>query len=105
MSTAPFSENHDQPRIPSMTSDEALTKNMIMWGYVGDGVPITYYGQEQNFSGGADPANREACVVVLTDDAGRYWYTDALLRAFGGAGCGHRGTRRRTSRTWRILSR
>ncbi|KAJ7691345.1 glycoside hydrolase superfamily, partial [Mycena rosella] len=58
--TAAFLENHDQPRFPSYTSDTALTKNAMVWPFVGDGLPILYYGQEQGYGGGADPANREA---------------------------------------------
>ncbi|KAJ7447597.1 glycoside hydrolase family 13 protein [Mycena galericulata] len=56
--TATFLENHDQPRFASYTSDMALTKNAMAWQFVG--VPIMYYGQEQGYAGGADPANREA---------------------------------------------
>jgi alpha-amylase len=28
--------------------------------FLSDGIPIIYSGQEQHYSGGADPANREA---------------------------------------------
>ncbi|PSR70436.1 hypothetical protein PHLCEN_2v13687 [Hermanssonia centrifuga] len=55
-----FLENHDQPRFQSLTQDQALIKNAMTWPFVQDGVPILYYGQEQGYTGGADPANREA---------------------------------------------
>ncbi|KAJ7115322.1 glycoside hydrolase superfamily [Mycena epipterygia] len=58
--SAAFLENHDQPRFASYTSDLALTKNAMTWVFVGDGMPILYYGQEQGYAGGADPSNREA---------------------------------------------
>ncbi|KAJ7088431.1 GH13 alpha-amylase precursor, partial [Mycena belliarum] len=58
--TAAFLENHDQPRFPSYTSDGALKKNAMVWPFVGNGMPILYYGQEQGYGGGADPWNREA---------------------------------------------
>ncbi|KAJ6505398.1 GH13 alpha-amylase precursor [Mycena sanguinolenta] len=58
--TASFLENHDQPRFPSLTPDIALRKNALVWPFVGDGMPVLYYGQEQGYEGGADPANREA---------------------------------------------
>ncbi|KAI0776563.1 glycoside hydrolase family 13 protein [Trametes elegans] len=58
--TGSFLENHDQPRFPSLCKDDALIKNAITWPFVQDGVPILYYGQEQSYAGGADPANREA---------------------------------------------
>ncbi|RPD58617.1 glycoside hydrolase family 13 protein [Lentinus tigrinus ALCF2SS1-7] len=58
--TGSFLENHDQPRFQSLTQDEALIKNAMTWPFVQDGIPILYYGQEQGYTGGADPANREA---------------------------------------------
>ena len=39
-----------------------LVKNAMTWPFIQDGIPILYYGQEQGYTGGADPANREACV-------------------------------------------
>ncbi|GBE87192.1 Alpha-amylase A type-3 [Sparassis crispa] len=58
--TGSFLENHDQPRFQSLTQDQALVKNAMTWPFVQDGIPILYYGQEQGYTGGADPANREA---------------------------------------------
>ncbi|EKM52807.1 glycoside hydrolase family 13 protein [Phanerochaete carnosa HHB-10118-sp] len=57
---ASFLENQDQPRFGGQTSDQALIKNAMAWPFVQDGIPIMYYGQEQGYTGGADPANREA---------------------------------------------
>ncbi|KAI0640874.1 glycoside hydrolase family 13 protein [Trametes meyenii] len=58
--TGSFLENHDQPRFQSLTQDNALIKNAMTFTFVGDGVPVLYYGQEQSYAGGPDPANREA---------------------------------------------
>ena len=55
-----FSENHDQPRFASYTGDIVLAKNIIAFTMLMDGIPIIYQGQEQHFSGGADPYDREA---------------------------------------------
>ncbi|PFH47194.1 glycoside hydrolase family 13 protein [Amanita thiersii Skay4041] len=55
-----FLENHDQPRFPSFTKDMALIKNAMAWTFAGDCIPIMYYGQEQEYEGGAEPSNREA---------------------------------------------
>ncbi|KAF8621832.1 hypothetical protein AX15_007457 [Amanita polypyramis BW_CC] len=55
-----FIENHDQPRFPSKTKDLALIKNAMTWPFGLDGMPIMYYGQEQGYEGGNEPANREA---------------------------------------------
>jgi len=57
---APFTENHDNPRFPSYTSDMTLAENAIAFGMLADGPPIIYQGQEQHFSGGSVPNNREA---------------------------------------------
>jgi len=34
--------------------------NALTFLFMNDGIPIVYYGLEQGFSGGSDPANREA---------------------------------------------
>lgn len=55
-----FSENHDQPRFPSVNPDLSLAKNVITFTMLKDGIPIIYEGQEQHYGGGAVPGNREA---------------------------------------------
>ncbi|KIK01831.1 glycoside hydrolase family 13 protein [Laccaria amethystina LaAM-08-1] len=55
-----FLENHDNPRFQSITQDISLVKNAMTWPFIQDGIPILYQGQEQGFTGGAEPSNREA---------------------------------------------
>ena len=55
-----FIENHDNPRFPSLTSDASRNKNVIAFTLLADGIPSIYEGQEQHYSGGNDPNNREA---------------------------------------------
>ncbi|KAK8044272.1 alpha-amylase [Apiospora rasikravindrae] len=55
-----FIENHDQARFPSLTSDMSLAKNAIAFTLLSDGIPILYQGQEQHYSGGETPNQREA---------------------------------------------
>ncbi|KAJ5684875.1 uncharacterized protein N7477_001220 [Penicillium maclennaniae] len=55
-----FIENHDNPRFASYTSDYSQAKNVISFVFLSDGIPIVYAGQEQHYSGGNDPNNREA---------------------------------------------
>ncbi|KAJ4474354.1 glycoside hydrolase superfamily [Lentinula aciculospora] len=55
-----FVENQDNPRLQSTVSDQSIVKNFITWPFINDGIPILYYGQEQGYQGGDDPANREA---------------------------------------------
>lgn len=57
---ASFLENHDNPRFPSLTSDMSLAKTAIAFTMLMDGIPIIYEGQEQHYSGGGVPDNREA---------------------------------------------
>ncbi|KAI0721441.1 glycoside hydrolase superfamily [Fomitopsis betulina] len=58
--TGAFLENQDNPRFPSLTTDQSLIMNAMTWVFVQDGIPIIYYGQEQGYAGGNDPNNREA---------------------------------------------
>ncbi|KUL89535.1 hypothetical protein ZTR_04402 [Talaromyces verruculosus] len=55
-----FIENHDNPRFAYYTSDYSEAKNVISYIFLTDGIPILYYGQEQHYSGGNIPLNREA---------------------------------------------
>lgn len=55
-----FMENHDQPRFASITSDISLAKNAIAFTILADGIPIIYGGQEQHYTGGGVPYDREA---------------------------------------------
>lgn len=54
-----FVDNHDNPRFLSVKNDTALLKNALTYTILGRGIPIVYYGTEQAYSGGNDPANRE----------------------------------------------
>jgi alpha-amylase len=55
-----FTENHDVPRFANYTSDMSLAKNAIAFTILADGIPIIYAGQEQHYSGGNTPYEREA---------------------------------------------
>ncbi|KAJ5494840.1 Glycoside hydrolase superfamily [Penicillium fimorum] len=55
-----FIENHDNPRFASYTGDYSQAKNVLSFLFLSDGIPIVYAGQEQHYTGGSDPANREA---------------------------------------------
>ncbi|TFY83801.1 hypothetical protein EWM64_g220 [Hericium alpestre] len=47
-----------QPFIDEMSSQ--LLKNAMTYLFIHDGLPIVYYGQEQDYNGAIDPSNREA---------------------------------------------
>ncbi|KAF2443476.1 carbohydrate-binding module family 20 protein [Karstenula rhodostoma CBS 690.94] len=54
-----FIDNHDNPRWLSQKNDQTLLKNALAFVILSRGIPIVYYGTEQGYAGGADPANRE----------------------------------------------
>ena len=54
-----FMDNHDVARFLYDAPDPASIHAALVFLYTQDGVPCLYYGTEQGFSGGNDPANRE----------------------------------------------
>lgn len=54
-----FLDNHDNARWLNAKSDTQLLKNALAYVVLARGIPIVYYGTEQAYGGGADPANRE----------------------------------------------
>jgi alpha-amylase len=56
---ANFIDNHDNSRFLNQKNDQTLLKNALAFVILSRGIPILYYGTEQGYAGGADPANRE----------------------------------------------
>ena len=54
-----FIDNHDIARFLSVEPSPAALRTALAYLLTGDGVPCIYYGTEQDFAGGKDPANRE----------------------------------------------
>jgi len=54
-----FLENQDLPRWHNLSVDPQSMFNALTLNFMSDGIPVIYYGQEQSFSGNADPYNRE----------------------------------------------
>ncbi|KAI1130402.1 glycoside hydrolase superfamily [Nemania abortiva] len=54
-----FLDNHDNARWLNTKNDLSLLKNALAYVILSRGIPIVYYGTEQAYAGGADPANRE----------------------------------------------
>ncbi|KAI1077171.1 glycoside hydrolase family 13 protein [Whalleya microplaca] len=80
-----FTENHDQPRFASLTTDTTLAQNLLAFSFLADGIPIVYQGQEQGFSGAADPANREALWTSAYDTTAPLYTWIARLNAIRAA--------------------
>lgn len=49
----------DNPRFLNVRDDVVAYKNHLLFVYLSIGIPIGYYGSEQGFKGGNDPACRE----------------------------------------------
>lgn len=54
-----FLDNHDVGRFRYLYDDTRAHHNALFYLLTQDGIPCIYYGTEQRFSGGNDPANRE----------------------------------------------
>lgn len=54
-----FIDNHDLPRFLFESSDVRALRASLAYLLTEDGIPCIYYGTEQDFRGGNDPANRE----------------------------------------------
>ncbi|MCB9611017.1 MAG: alpha-glucosidase C-terminal domain-containing protein [Sandaracinus sp.] len=54
-----FIDNHDVPRFLWRNSDPRALRAAISYLMTQQGIPCLYYGTEQDFAGGNDPANRE----------------------------------------------
>ncbi len=54
-----FIDNHDIPRFLYDQPSVPALKNALFYLLTQDGIPCIYYGTEQAFEGGNDPANRE----------------------------------------------
>jgi glycosidase len=60
-----FLDNHDVPRFLynvqqfDLATQRKLLHNALLFIYTAPGIPCLYYGTEQEFRGGNDPANRE----------------------------------------------
>ncbi|MBT8492983.1 MAG: hypothetical protein KJO07_07980 [Deltaproteobacteria bacterium] len=70
-----FLDNHDVPRFMSTAGDVRAVKAALAYLMTLDGVPVIYYGTEQDFSGAEDPENREALWTsdYLTDGDTFVW--------------------------------
>ncbi|KAJ9106757.1 hypothetical protein QFC19_003070 [Naganishia cerealis] len=56
-----FLSNHDVSRFRSVTASDSVAYNALVWQHLFDGLPITYYGEEQEIkSGSSDPDQRQA---------------------------------------------
>ncbi len=64
-----FIDNHDVGRFLYFRHDVAALENALTFLFAEDGIPCVYYGTEQGFAGGNDPANREDLWLSAYDES------------------------------------
>ena len=72
-----FVDNHDNQRYLNVDQDQVRYSNALLFSIFYPGIPIVYYGTEQQFSGGNDPENRE---VMWTSGYSEDGYIYKFLR-------------------------
>lgn len=55
-----FVDNHDNERFLHSHNNHANFRSAITFSLTSQGIPFVYYGSEQYYAGGNDPANRES---------------------------------------------
>jgi len=74
-----FVDNHDNPRFLNLNNDIAMFKAALAFSLTTVGIPILYYGDEQGFSGGADPYCREPLWTSMNTSSEIYQYIKTIL--------------------------
>jgi glycosidase len=75
-----FIDNHDVERfLFDALGDTAALRNALTLLMTEDGIPCIYYGTEQEFDGGNDPANREVLWTTNFAETGATWQHIATL--------------------------
>lgn len=65
----------------SKTNNWAAYKSAILFSMTARGIPFFYYGDEQGFNGGNDPANRESLWNAMDTNADVYQYVAKINKA------------------------
>lgn len=77
-----FFDNHDNARFLSIYQGNITGfKNAACFALTARGIPFFYYGDEQTFSGGNDPANRESLWDAMNTDSDMYKFVATINKA------------------------
>lgn len=76
-----FVDNHDNPRFLNQQRDWRLFKSALLFSLTARGIPFFYYGSEQGFSGGNDPANRETLWTSFNRNHEIYKFVQTINKA------------------------
>lgn len=75
-----FIDNHDNQRFLYIQSNTILYKNALAMTIMNCGIPIIYYGSEQAYNGGDDPANRESLWPNYDTNSDLYKFISILVK-------------------------
>ena len=74
-----FVNNHDNPRFLSTEASSVQAfKAALAFTIASVGIPMVYYGDEQAFAGGMDPANRETLWTGMSTESEIYQFIKTL---------------------------
>jgi alpha-amylase len=76
-----FIDNHDNARFLYSQPSRILYKNALTMTVMNIGIPIVYYGSEQGYNGGDDPANRESLWPNYDTSSELYSFIQQLITA------------------------
>lgn len=76
-----FMDNHDNARFLSIWNNQGGFRNAVAFALTARGIPFFYYGDEQNFSGGNDPANRESLWNAMDTGSDMYNFVATINKA------------------------
>eukprot|EP00831_Metopus_contortus_P009258 TRINITY_DN1356_c0_g1_i2.p1 TRINITY_DN1356_c0_g1~~TRINITY_DN1356_c0_g1_i2.p1 ORF type:complete len:238 (+),score=20.24 TRINITY_DN1356_c0_g1_i2:269-982(+) len=74
-----FISNHDNRRFLNESGCEPCIKGALAFTFFFPGIPIFYYGDEQLYRGGDDPANREDLWSHMNTEGGIYKFVAKLV--------------------------
>lgn len=75
-----FVDNHDNERFLHGNSNHAGLEAATIFGIFAEGIPMVYYGTEQYYGGGADPANREQLWTNFDTSSNLYQMLKAAIQ-------------------------
>eukprot|EP00343_Euplotes_focardii_P004097 CAMPEP_0205815078 /NCGR_PEP_ID=MMETSP0205-20121125/20537_1 /ASSEMBLY_ACC=CAM_ASM_000278 /TAXON_ID=36767 /ORGANISM="Euplotes focardii, Strain TN1" /LENGTH=393 /DNA_ID=CAMNT_0053100407 /DNA_START=138 /DNA_END=1316 /DNA_ORIENTATION=- len=76
-----FADNHDNARFLSFNSNLKRYQNYIVLNFFQEGIPIVYYGTEQEFNGGNDPECRETMWGHMDTQSKMYNFISQMVHA------------------------
>ena len=75
-----FVDNHDNARFLHGSTNRKGLEAATIFGIFAEGIPMVYYGTEQYYGGGDDPANREPLWTNFDTSSGLYQMLKAAIQ-------------------------